>query len=599
MSIKKWIKWDYSDIDDPNYKNELKANYALGIILLSMSIVGLICLILQGCNVFQLERHTEMVIFYAIAIFFSFTGFLIAFLTKGRKKYVKFALIFDLMIMAIILDMFLGYYAVLFLAVPLIGVSRYANKNNTLILAGTMAVLLLMNAFVAYFTNVELDANLVTNGGYWGYTKSYLAFVFLPKLLLFSIITLFCTINSISTSNFTKDATASIQKEERINGELNLARDLQKNMLPSVFPPFPNVKNFDIYAAMEPAKEVGGDLYDFFLIDEQHLGMVIADVSGKGVPASLFMGMTKILIKNMISDYDNIGVAMAKVNDILVDGNSIGQFVTAWVGILDLFSGELTYVNAGHNPPVLMKKGAPTYLEDKSGMSLGVIAHKMYKKFSIKLEPTDRLFLYTDGVTEATDPNNVLYGEKRLLKFLKEHKKDDDTTLVNSLLNELATYHQNQEKADDITMVSMTFNSYLDKKNVRKEFVATVENFTAVSEFIEDTLCNFNVSLKYINQINIAVEEIFTNIAKYGFKGLDNGKATIDISFCNQIVTITTYDNSPKFDPFARKDPDITLGADDRPIGGLGLLMVKKLMDEVGYKYENNTNIITLVKKVY
>lgn len=611
MSIKEWIKWDFHEVEDPIYKNELKANRFLGVTLFFTGVVSLICLLLQSCNVFKIESRLEMVIFYSLLTFFSFSGCLLSYLTAGKKKYVKFFLLLDVIIIAVAADMFLAFYAVLVLAIPLLCVSRYADSRLCIKVALTLIVLILFDGFIAYYSNVEMDISLLNDATvkayledpnslkYWDYTVPVLLFSVIPKELLCILIGTVATINAVSTKHFTDDQISTIKKEQRITGELSLARDLQENMLPRVFPPFPNVKNFDIYANMIPAKEVGGDMYDFFLIDDQHLGLVIADVSGKGVPASLFMGMTKILVKNMLFQNKNLELAAASVNDMLCNDNPIGLFVTAWIGVLDLNNGELTFVNAGHNPPLLYQNKKLTFLKDKSGIAFGTVVKRMYKQYKIKLSKGDRLFLYTDGVTEATNVKDKLYGEDRLVKFLSNKLSCSDDEVVNSLLEDLNKFQEGREQFDDITMLSMTFNSYLEKKNVRKEFVATVENFAAVSEFIETTLEGFDISLKYINQINIAVEEIFTNIAKYGFKGETNGKATVDITFVNGIVTITTYDNSPKFDTFAAKEPDITLAAEDRQIGGLGILMVRRLMDEVSYKYENGMNVISLVKKVF
>jgi len=605
MSLKEWIKWDYSDISDPNYRNELKANRELGIILFLVCIVDIICIILGVADVFKIDKKTELYILVGLTAFFAFSGFLFTFLTKGRQKYVKFALLFDLVLIVFLSNLFVPTYSVLFLALPPVCAARYADKKISIYTSVTTAVLLIITGFVGYYTNIEYDWNIIRGLvgkidqlTYWDYTRPLLTYSITIKFLIFCIFAFMSVLSAVRTKQFTTEATETIVKEERINGELNLARELQEQMLPRQFPAFPSINNFEIYADMVPAKEIGGDMYDFFLIDDQHLGIVAADVSGKGVPASLFMGMTKILIKNMLVEEKNMEVAIAKVNDMLVADNPIDLFVTAWVGVVDLNNGQLTYINAGHNPPLLKHNGEIHYLKDKSGIALGYVSKRMYKQNILMLSPNDRLFVYTDGVTEATNINGQLYGEVRLKDYLLAHMDDKDDVVVKELLNELNKFQKDCEQFDDITMISFTFLQKMNRKNAKKEFVATVNNFSSVSEFIEETLDSFEVPLKVINQMNIAVEEIFTNIAKYGFAGQTNGKATIDITLADNTVTIRTFDNSPMFNPFNKKDPDISLGVEDRPIGGLGILMVKKLMDAVDYQYENNTNIITLVKKV-
>ncbi|MCQ2814982.1 MAG: SpoIIE family protein phosphatase [Bacilli bacterium] len=610
MTIKEWIKTDYSEVEDPSYKNELKANKFLGITLFFIGVISLLCLIFQLTGVFHIKAVAEIIIFFSVLIFFSLTGCLIAYLTNGKKPYVRFALLFDVIVIAIAADMFLSFYGILFLAVPFICVSRYANRKLSIRVSIAILVMVLINGFLAFFTNVQYDLNVLPDSliasyienrsalSYWEYTEPIMLFSVLPKQLILALIGLLTVGNASSVQRFTKEEARHQVLENRINGELAFAKSLQESMLPVSKNAFPNVDCFTICGSMIPAKEIGGDLYDYFLIDDQHLAIVIGDVSGKGVPASLFMGMSRIIIKNMLLENINLEDAVAKINDMLCRDNKFGLFVTSWIGVLDLHSGDLTYVNAGHNFPILCKNNVYSFMKEKSGIALGVVNKKTYKQYKVNLKPNDRLLIYTDGVTEAVNLENELYSENRLIDFVKKHNSDDEE-LIADILSEIKTYQEGREQFDDITIVSLTFKKYLNKKNVKKEFPALVESFTQVSEFIEETLTDYEIDLKFINQINIAVEEIFTNIAKYGFKGIHNGKVTVDITFVNKEVTITTYDNSPKFDPFSRKDPDITLTAEDRPIGGLGIFMVKKLMDEVNYKYENDTNVISIKKKIY
>lgn len=266
----------------------------------------------------------------------------------------------------------------------------------------------------------------------------------------------------------------SIQKitaeKERINAELSLASDIQAHMLPCHFPAFPERDEFDIYATMTPAKEVGGDFYDFFMVDQTHIAVVIADVSGKGVPAALFMVIAKTLIRN----HTQIGLAVnevfTSVNRLLCEGNDACLFVTAWLGILDLSSGTLTYANAGHNPPLLCRNGQFTYLESSPGFVLAALDTTEYELNELALTPGDRLFLYTDGVTEAENSDHELYGEERLSRFINQHVKDSAEDILPMLKTDIDSFAGNIPQFDDITMLMLDFMKFAsDGHTVRND----------------------------------------------------------------------------------------------------------------------------------
>lgn len=201
--------------------------------------------------------------------------------------------------------------------------------------------------------------------------------------------------------------------------ELNTAAAIQAHMLPNVFPPFPERQDFDIYASMDPAKEVGGDFYDFYLIDEDHFGVLIADVSGKGVPAALLMMASKILLQNYAMAGYSPAAILTEANERLCANNAEGMFVTVWLGILDLKTGVLTAANAGHEYPVLHRAGQAFELfKDRHGLVLGGMEGVQYREYEIRLEPGDEIFVYTDGVPEATNSANELYGTDRMLRAL-------------------------------------------------------------------------------------------------------------------------------------------------------------------------------------
>ena len=247
-------------------------------------------------------------------------------------------------------------------------------------------------------------------------------------------------------------------EKERIGAELNVATQIQADMLPRIFPAFPARTEFDIYATMDPAKEVGGDFYDFFLVDDDHLAVVVADVSGKGVPAALFMVIAKTLIKNHAQNRETPAEVFTHTNAQLCEGNDAGLFVTAWMAVLEISTGKLTYVNAGHNPPLLQRAGGSyEWLKSRPGFVLAGMEGMRYRENEMELHPGDRLFLYTDGVTEATDANKELYGDDRLQAALDRQGNVPVRQLLTGIKESIDAFVGDAEQFDDITMLGLEY----------------------------------------------------------------------------------------------------------------------------------------------
>jgi len=245
----------------------------------------------------------------------------------------------------------------------------------------------------------------------------------------------------------------------RIDKELAFAKSIQLGSLPSVFPAFPKNKEFDIFATMDTAKEVGGDFYDFYMIDPNHLGFLIADVSGKGIPAALFMMEAKTAIKNLAATGIPVNEVITKANDYLCESNEAGMFVTCWMGILDITTGHLEFANAGLNYPLIYRNdGTYEYLEQKKNLVLAGMDGVMYKLQEVQLNPGDKIYLYTDGVTEATRGDNVLYGEDRLKAYLNLHSNDNLVDTLKGVKADVDKFIDGAPQFDDITMLSVRFD---------------------------------------------------------------------------------------------------------------------------------------------
>ena len=269
------------------------------------------------------------------------------------------------------------------------------------------------------------------------------------------------SINTMETDmvNYMESLTEITSEKERISTELSLATRIQLDSLPTVFPPFPERHEFDIYASMEPAREVGGDFYDFFLIDDDHLYMAIADVSGKGIPAALFMMVSRIVLAHNARLGRSPGEILEETNTGLCDHNEEEMFVTVWVGILEISTGRLTAANAGHEYPVLKKPdGSFALLKDRHGLVLGAMEGSRYREYELILEPGTKLFLYTDGVPEATDAESRLFGSERMLAALNENPEATPETVLKNVRRAVDGFVQNAEQFDDLTMMCLEYS---------------------------------------------------------------------------------------------------------------------------------------------
>jgi len=261
---------------------------------------------------------------------------------------------------------------------------------------------------------------------------------------------------SKKTKQYIEDITRITKEKERIGTELELARKIQADMLPNIYPAFPDRKEFDIYATMTPAKEVGGDFYDFFLIDDDHLGMVIADVSGKGVPAALFMMMSKILINNYALQGDPPGKVLELTNAAICKKNDDGMFVTVWLGVLEISTGRITAANAGHEFPIIRNgNGEYELLQDKHGFVIGGIKGMRYDEYEIQLEKGSSLFVYTDGAAEAENTENEQFGTDRLVEILNRNKELGPRELLPQVKAAIDEFVGKAEQFDDLTMLSL------------------------------------------------------------------------------------------------------------------------------------------------
>ncbi len=437
-----------------------------------------------------------------------------------------------------------------------------------------------------------------------------------------------------------KDHVERQKDMKRIERELDLARNIQLSTLPrEECEENSDDDRHELSQFLLPAKEVGGDFYDFFKIDNDHLCVMVGDVSGKGVPAALFMMISRIILRTMTKNMKSVVNAFNSTNFALAKRNRLNMFVTVWAGIIDLRTGHVEFASAGHNPPAVRHSdGTVEFVNSKSGLVLAAMEDTLYQSQSFDLKTGDSLFLFTDGVTEATNSRDELFGDKRLLETLErggDLKPAETCAFVKKSIDDFV---QDAPQFDDITMLTVkyigddepvweryekTVDVAKDNQGALKSFVENIltpmdgakkmqmqdawqryekivdvipENQDILTAFVEGILAPMEASMKSQMQINIAIDEIYSNIVK--FSGATSVTLIVEIRKATLDARLTFIDNGAAFDPLKQADPDVTSSAEEREIGGLGIFIVKKTMDSVSYRRNGDQNELAITKRL-
>ena len=405
------------------------------------------------------------------------------------------------------------------------------------------------------------------------------------------------------------------KERQSIESELSLAKDIQASSLPNVFPPFPERREFDIYAGMEPAKEVGGDFYDFYFIDDKNFMFLIADVSGKGVPAALFMMTTKTLINYIAQSGLPPKEMIETINRKICENNRQGFFITMLTGIVNVETGKVTMINCGHNLPLIRHENSDfKYLELESNIVLGAFGSAEFNVFEGVLSPGDIICIYTDGITEAVNVSDEQFGEERLLNTINTFKDGDVESIQYGIKTRVKEFAEGVAQSDDMTMLTFKYNGYKvadankeKVKSIAEDSVlrsangniviynnfATKENYQGFSQWLNSVISDWGVSEDTANKLQLISEELYTNIFSYAYP---HKEGAVEIAFKkeeNSIICIFRDWGIP-YNPLERPDPDVTLPPETRDIGGLGIYIVKNTVDEISYEYRENSNILKM-----
>ncbi|MBN1197778.1 MAG: SpoIIE family protein phosphatase, partial [Bacteroidales bacterium] len=392
-------------------------------------------------------------------------------------------------------------------------------------------------------------------------------------------------------------------EKEKIESELTIAHTIQMGMLPREFP---SRSEFELFAVLDSARAVGGDLYDFFFLDNDHLFISVGDVSGKGVPASLFMTVVRTLFRSRTMDGQPLHQIMSLINKELCKDNPNIMFVTMVAGIINLRTGTIELCNAGHNPPLIMdKEGSVQRKNLFSAIPLGIQEYHSFKTEIIQLAPGDRLVLYTDGITEALNRKGEFYHENSLSKVLFHHRRADVPNLVKEVVKSIHQFADGVEQADDITLLILGYQKNIEADETTMEtrtirIPNQLDQLHIIVETIEELSAEWNISSKASMELNLVLEELFTNIVFYAFP--DKKEHLIDIRFSlppSGVLEIVLMDDGKYFDLIeASEEVKLDAAIEERKVGGLGIHFVKQMMDEMHYQRKGGKNIVTLKKYI-
>ena len=396
------------------------------------------------------------------------------------------------------------------------------------------------------------------------------------------------------------EETRAVNAEKgRMEGELQTARSIQMSMLPKTFPPYPDRDDIDIFGQLTPAKEVGGDLFDFYIRDEK-LFFCIGDVSGKGVPASLVMAVTRSLFRTVSARESQPARIMTTINESIAEDNDSDMFITLFIGALDLPTGRLRYCNAGHNAPLLIGTMNTGTLPCDPNVPVGIEPKWRFSAQESVIDPQTVIFLYTDGLTEAENIFYDQFQEERIIETIRlsEHKPQQ---LIQSMTEAVHQFTDQAEQNDDQTMLAIQYTKEQDNNGRLCRTITLSNNIDEVPQlatFVDEICEAIGIDMSTAMSLNLAMEEAVVNVMDYAYPAGTKGNINIEAKANDQRLKFVITDWGTPFDPTEKSEVDTTMSAEERPIGGLGIHLVKQIMDSINYERTDGKNVLTLRKKL-
>ena len=559
---------------------------------------------------------------FPITILVLFTPLLYVFVFKDKlkKKGYKNFIIFTFILVIAALNIILPKHTVIAWALCILMTNHYYNAKigtGVFIFVSLLAIpCMYASMFVGEFDANLLLGNDVLQDGYALYSEGpvaryemlnqllelgYNRYVdcllnyYLPRAFILFLVYYVSFALNRRTYKLLVDQILVNSEQQKSKTELEVAKEIQLATLPSEMD---TSKDIEIVAELRAAKEVGGDFYDYYKIDDDHLAIVIGDISGKGVPAAMFMMKAITCFRNHVGPNKTPAEILRAMNATLSDHNHSQMFVTCFLAILDKKTGELKFANAGHNPPIIGSNLKYRYLKCKTGFVLGALPEAVVFDESIKLENGESIMLYTDGVTEARNEKGEFYGEQRFLDFLNSR---DFTCLVeahHALKDDMERFVGDADQSDDITILTLKFHGD-ECYYVEKKFDGKMENIAGALDFVGEFCDTYNLPIDFKNSLLVVADELYSNIVKYGYK--DNGGEIFSRLLFNKDkneFALTIIDKAPAFNQLDINNSPLEGDPDKMKVGGLGILIVKKIMTQYAYDRINNKNILVFKKKL-
>lgn len=601
------------------YENEIDANKHMSLVNAAAGGLAILIWIMYLTGAFLIPNHFYLavcIMFPCIAVLM-FTPLFLMKTELVRKPGYKYFILFSLLIAIIALNIALPKHSLLFWPFAVLIANHYYNPTIGRVIYVVTIISMLLCLYLGMFFG-EFDENLfgggvVLSNGTIGTVETIeerlellrklseqgnnrylkvLFYYFFPRAM---ILTLFFMVSNMLNRRTYKLLDREIKihdEQEKAKTELSVAKEIQLNTLPEEII---DSKDVEIVGELKAAKEIGGDLYDYLEIDNNHVAILIGDVSGKGVPAAMFMMKTITSFRDVAAPGKKPSQILREVNTSINRGNKKSMFVTCFLAILDKRNGKLVFCNAGHNRPIIGSNHNYRYLECKSGLLLGCFKECKLTDEEITLKPGESITLYTDGITEARDEQGRFFGEKRLLEVFNKHEYSFTMEIHHTVKDEVAGFVKDAPQSDDITFVSMKYQggAYTYKE---KDFNAKKENIPEMLDFIRSFGKKHNFPEDFTNQLVVVGDELFSNIVFHGYDD-QGGSIFVRLLFDeskNEFV-ITIIDTAKEFNQLKASAPD--LNAKNIKVGGLGIVIVKNIMTEYAYDRINGKNILSLKKR--
>ena len=627
---------DLSKIDkkyiDEYYNNEYDANRRItNALSFTAGILVIVWILYLIPGLFSITQNTRIVTCIALPIFILVlvSPQIWVRSPRGKKPGFKYFLLISLLLVFAMLNIIIPKHAIMGWAVAILVANHYYNpKVGRIVFIATLIVMMICIYLGMFFG--EYDPNLLmgeldvktdlihtsydtsltfpdTPQGRLDYLRylrdvtghnryiTAVVYYYFPRSIVVIILHFVSNQLNKRTNRLMLKEISINSEQQKVSTELNVAKEIQLSSLPNQFV---TTEDVEIMAELKAAKEVGGDFYDYFNLDDEHVAVVIGDVSGKGIPAAMFMMKTITCFKNFVSASKAPSQILKEVNKTIYEGNTNQMFVTCFLAIINVKTGVMKFSNAGHNPPIVGQIRNYRYLKCNPGFVLGGMPDAFVIDEEITLNNGDTLTLYTDGITEARNKEGAFYGEERLINFFNSKEFTCLVHLHHELKDDVALFTNGADQSDDMTYLTIKFHG--DKYFYKEElFDGIKENIPVMLDFISEFAKEQNFDNSFKNNLLVVGDELISNIVKYGYPQ-KSGEVFIRLLYNSdkKIFIFTIIDSGIPFNQFDVNNSPISGDISNQKVGGLGILIVKNIMTEYAYDHLNNKNIITLRKKL-